>query len=298
MSATSLLGLQTLKYGQIPKLTEAPDILSLSSARHLYVIECTVGDIDRKGKLHRLYDRANQIKDYLSRTPQPPIAVQPLIFTSLTRQETASHWSTAATYRIGLVCRENILNLLNVLDSPPTAEQLYSAAVAAIPPLGGTPPEASWTERTPTVTCRRQARPARHVDLRLGLPAGGGGSHGHLQWSGMQAHNEINDALADPKMKARPGDLGGTPMPMTPSTVAMTSMLTAVSPRRAPSRHAWRVSFASKPRRRAMPPIVAPILWAIAAAYRRAALMGAAMSSPTAANAPTLLARADEVIEW
>jgi hypothetical protein len=138
-----LLGLQTLKYGQIPKLTEAPDILSLSSARHLYVIECTVGDIDRKGKLHRLYDRANQIKDYLSRTPQPPIAVQPLIFTSLTRQETASHWSTAATYRIGLVCRENILNLLNVLDSPPTAEQLYSAAVAAIPPLGGTPPEAS-----------------------------------------------------------------------------------------------------------------------------------------------------------
>jgi hypothetical protein len=138
-----LLGLQTLKYGQIPKLTEAPDILALSAARHLYVIECTVGDIDRKGKLQRLYDRSNQIKDYLSRSPQPPIAVQPLIFTSLTRQETASHWSTAATYRIGLVCRENILNLLNVLDSPPTAEQLYSAAIAAIPALGAATPETS-----------------------------------------------------------------------------------------------------------------------------------------------------------
>jgi hypothetical protein len=131
-----LLGLHTLKYGQIPKLTEAPDILALSTARHLYVIECTVGDIDRKGKLHRLYDRANQIREHLSRSPQPPVAVQPAIFTSLTRQETASHWSTAATYRIALVCRENILNLLNVLDSPPTAEQLYSAALAAIPSSG------------------------------------------------------------------------------------------------------------------------------------------------------------------
>jgi hypothetical protein len=138
-----LLGLQTLKYGQIPKLTEAPDILALSQGRHLYVIECTVGDIDRKGKLHRLYDRANQIRDYLSRSPQPPIAVQPVIFTSLTRQETASHWSTAATYRIALVCREDILNLLNLVESPPTAEQVYSATVAAIPPSGGAPPEAS-----------------------------------------------------------------------------------------------------------------------------------------------------------
>jgi hypothetical protein len=131
-----LLGLQTLKYGQIPKLTDAPDILALSAGRHLYVIECTVGDIDRKGKLHRLYDRANQIKNYLSRSPQPPVAVQPVIFTSLTRDETASHWSTAATYRIALICKENIINLLNLVDRPPNAEQLYSDAVASIPPSG------------------------------------------------------------------------------------------------------------------------------------------------------------------
>jgi hypothetical protein len=136
-----LLGLQTLKYGQIPKLTDAPDILAFSTGRHLYVIECTVGDIDRKGKLHRLYDRANQIREHLSRSPQPPIAVQPVIFTSLTRQETANHWSTAATYRIALVCRENILNLLNSVDSPPAAEQLYAEAVAAIPSSGSATPE-------------------------------------------------------------------------------------------------------------------------------------------------------------
>jgi hypothetical protein len=137
-----LLGFQTLKYGQIPKLTDAPDILAFSMGRHLYVIECTVGDIDRKGKLHRLYDRANQIREYLSRSPQPPVAVQPVIFTSLTRQETASHWSTAATYRIALVCRENILNLLNFVDSPPAAEQLYAATVAAIPTSGAATAEA------------------------------------------------------------------------------------------------------------------------------------------------------------
>jgi hypothetical protein len=138
-----LLGLQTLKYGQISNLTDAPDILALSAGRHLYVIDCTVGDIDRKGKLHRLYDRANQIKTFLSRSPQPPVAVLPVIFTSLTRQETASHWATAATYRIALICRENIVNLLNLIDSPPTAEQLYAAAIAAIPSLGAASSEAS-----------------------------------------------------------------------------------------------------------------------------------------------------------
>jgi hypothetical protein len=132
----SLLGLQTLKYAGISKLTDGPDILALSAGRHLYVIECTVGDIDRKGKLHRLYDRANQIKAFLSRSPQPPVAVQPVIFTNLTRQETASRWSTAQTYKIALACRENIVNMLNLVDTPPTAEQLYAEAVSLIPTSG------------------------------------------------------------------------------------------------------------------------------------------------------------------
>jgi hypothetical protein len=46
----ALLGLQTLKYGQIPKLTEAPDILALSAGRHLYVIECTASSAVRSRK--------------------------------------------------------------------------------------------------------------------------------------------------------------------------------------------------------------------------------------------------------
>jgi hypothetical protein len=128
-----LLGLDLFKYGRISNLTDGPDILAVSKQRHLYVIDCTVGDVDRKGKLYSLYERANRIRELLAGLPDPPVAVQPVIFTSLPRADTATHWATAATYKIALVCRENITNLLDRLEMPPTGDELFAAAVAAIP---------------------------------------------------------------------------------------------------------------------------------------------------------------------
>jgi hypothetical protein len=54
----SLMNLTILPYGGIPELQDAPDILAYSSNNDLYVVECTTGDIDQKGKLQRLCDRA------------------------------------------------------------------------------------------------------------------------------------------------------------------------------------------------------------------------------------------------
>lgn len=129
----TLLGLRPFKYGAIAHLRDAPDILALSPEGHLYVIDCTTGDINAKGKLHRLHERTKAISAKLREGTDPPVAVLPVMFTSLTRAETAPHWSTAAAYGIALVCREEIEGLLGQLEVRPTPAALYNAALASIP---------------------------------------------------------------------------------------------------------------------------------------------------------------------
>jgi hypothetical protein len=130
----TLLNLTPLKYGEIEHLTDAPDMLALSTGRHLYVIDCTTGDINSKGKLLRLHERTKKIRETLSQSAQPPIAVLPIVFTSLPRQETAIHWQTAAAFQIAIVARENIVNILDRLDVPPMPEDLYQSALSFVPP--------------------------------------------------------------------------------------------------------------------------------------------------------------------
>jgi hypothetical protein len=76
--------------------------------------------------LWRISDRTKQIAEKLSNTSNPPTGVIPVIFTSLIREETAVHWDTAATFRIALVERENVLGLLDSLDANILPDQLYT----------------------------------------------------------------------------------------------------------------------------------------------------------------------------
>jgi hypothetical protein len=129
--ALTLMGFTALKYGRI--LTDAPDILAISASRHVFVVECTTGDINSRGKLQRLSDRTKQIRERLSNSSNPPIGVVPAIFTSLSREETSMHWETATTFQIAIVARENIIGLLDASDAPITPEQLYAATLSLIP---------------------------------------------------------------------------------------------------------------------------------------------------------------------
>jgi len=129
--ALTLMGLNALKYGKI--ITNGPDILAMSASRHVFVVECTTGDINSRGKLQRLSERTKQINERLSNSSNPPVGVIPVIFTSLPREDTAMHWDTAATFRIAIVARENIARFLDLLDAPISADQLYSSTLSLIP---------------------------------------------------------------------------------------------------------------------------------------------------------------------
>jgi hypothetical protein len=127
----TLVGLTALKYGRI--LTNGPDILAISTSRHVFVVECTTGDINSRGKLQRLSERTKQVRDRLSNSSNPPVGVVGVVFTSLPKEETSMHWDTAATFQIAIAARENIAGLLDALDAPVDPDRLYAATLALIP---------------------------------------------------------------------------------------------------------------------------------------------------------------------
>jgi hypothetical protein len=127
----TLMGFTALKYGKIQ--TDAPDILAISSARHVFVVECTTGDINSKGKLQRLSDRTKQVRERMEKSNSPPVGVVPVIFTSLPKEDTAMHWDTAAVFGIALITRENIVNTIEQLDGAISPDQVYSATLSLIP---------------------------------------------------------------------------------------------------------------------------------------------------------------------
>jgi hypothetical protein len=128
-----LLGLKALKYGEIKPLTDAPDILATSAANHLYVIECTTGDINKSGKLHRLHERTKAIADASRQAPARFASIQPVVVTSLSRSETIAHWATAESFQIALICREDLDTLLQRVNVPPSPEDLLQLAISCIP---------------------------------------------------------------------------------------------------------------------------------------------------------------------
>lgn len=139
LALLSLLKLDCLYYGKIAELKDGPDILASSDQGHLYVIECTTGDINSKGKLRRLYERTNNIRAALANSAHRPREILPVMVTSATKAETLHCVDELTTYRIALVCREDIIGLIAQIEAPPTADRLFSAAVGTIPTKSGLP---------------------------------------------------------------------------------------------------------------------------------------------------------------
>jgi hypothetical protein len=129
----SLMNLAILPYGRIPELQDAPDILAYSTGNDLYVVECTTGDIDQKGKLQKLCGRT---RDIAANAQQSSVAISNLfsvVFTSLPRTDIAPHLTKLEALRISVFCREDIERVLKRVEAPPTADEVRNAVQALIP---------------------------------------------------------------------------------------------------------------------------------------------------------------------
>jgi len=128
-----LMNLTILSYGGIPEVKDAPDILAYSDNNDLYVIECTTGDIDQKGKLQRLCDRAQDIEARARQSSLLIANLMPVVFTSLPRAHITAHLAKLQALKISVFCREDIEQLLRRMEAPPTLEEVRTTVQAFIP---------------------------------------------------------------------------------------------------------------------------------------------------------------------
>ena len=127
------LNLKTIWYGGLATLSNGPDIMAYSNSGHIYVVECTLGDPDHKGKLLKLRTRTEMIKSRLEDDGLSVDLVRPVLVSALPRSETTEHWSSLKNYMISLVCRDELENLINRVENPPSDEELFNSALRAIP---------------------------------------------------------------------------------------------------------------------------------------------------------------------
>ena len=99
----------------------------------MFIIECTITDVGRSGKLLKLSQRAREVREAANQGGVGIPHILPAMFTSLLRDETKACWEEAADFGIALVCRENIENLIGRVEAPLTAQALYEVALTLIP---------------------------------------------------------------------------------------------------------------------------------------------------------------------
>jgi hypothetical protein len=128
----SILGLTILPYGRIPELKDAPDLLAHSASNDLYVVECTAGDIDHKGKLQKLRDRVRSIEVAARQRSMAVSGIYPVIFTNRPREDIVPYLSKLEAFKIAIFCREDIEQMGRRLAAPPTAEEMRATVQALV----------------------------------------------------------------------------------------------------------------------------------------------------------------------
>src|SRR3972149_2557513 len=128
----NLLGFSTSHYGHIPKIQKGPDIIAIPPGGNIGIIECTIGLLDVKDKLAKLVQRTKLVKDKLEASGYGYIMIQPVIVTAFSKEEIAADVEKANKYKIAIVCREDIEELLKQIELPPNADLLFQRAVQTI----------------------------------------------------------------------------------------------------------------------------------------------------------------------
>lgn len=130
----NILGFSVSHHGTIKKLEKGPDIIVISpSSGNIGVVECTTGLLNENDKLAKLVQRTSLIKEKLVKAGYGHIPVQPVIVTTLRKNEIEADIDLAEKNEIAVVCRENIEELLNRVTLPQNPDALFKEAQQLIP---------------------------------------------------------------------------------------------------------------------------------------------------------------------
>lgn len=129
----NILGFSVSNYGRMPKLQRGPDIIAITPAGHVAVIECTIGLLDENDKLAKLVQRTKLIRENLASSGYGFLQIKPIIITPLTRAEVEANLDDARKYNIAVICKEDIDDLLKLVIVSPNPEKLFEEANRFIP---------------------------------------------------------------------------------------------------------------------------------------------------------------------
>lgn len=121
----NLLGFSVVNYGRIPKLQKGPDIIVVTPAGKIGVIECTVGLLNKNDKLAKLFQRTTLIKEKLTAAGYGHLQILVAIVTPLSRNEVVADLEFASKHNIAVICKEDIEKLLSRVSLPPNPENLF-----------------------------------------------------------------------------------------------------------------------------------------------------------------------------
>ena len=121
----NLLGFSVVNYGRIPKLQNGPDIIAVTPTGNIWVIECTVGLLNKNDKLAKLVQRTTLIKEKLTAAGYGHLQILAAIVTPLSRKEVVANLEVASKHNIAVICKEDIEKLLSQVGLPPNPENLF-----------------------------------------------------------------------------------------------------------------------------------------------------------------------------
>jgi len=133
-----VLGFSVVNYGRIPKFQEGPDIIAISPAGHIGVIECTVGPLNEK-KIDYLFRRTKLIKEKLISAGYGDLQIQPAIATPCLRDKVGANLKAAGEHSIAVICSEEIKKLLTQANLPPNAEGIFEGLERMVPGVNEQP---------------------------------------------------------------------------------------------------------------------------------------------------------------
>lgn len=128
-----LFGFSAVNYGRILRLQDGPDIIAMTPTGNVLVIECTLGLLDKNDKLAKLVQRTTVIKEKLASAGYDHLQIQSAIVTPLSRDEVAANLKIAEEHGIAVICKEEIIKLLDQVSLPPDPERIFEDLKGLVP---------------------------------------------------------------------------------------------------------------------------------------------------------------------
>jgi hypothetical protein len=136
-----MLGFSVAHIGNVPKTTDAVDLIATTPAGHFALIECTTGLLKANNKLALLVSRAAALRERLAQLRQQHLRVLPVIVTSRPRAEVAAELEQAAQHQVLVVTQETLIEAIPRTMLQPDPERLYAEAEQSVRGAGLAPSE-------------------------------------------------------------------------------------------------------------------------------------------------------------